>query len=287
MRKIAIVLILFQLIGCAKQPVVTTRPEKKQKQEEETLQDNTSQVPKAREFTVIKHIGAFALLAVGIGALSIFFISRARKVYTPVPTHKPAFIAKSLEISAQDKERQQKDVQDSPMIKKWFNTILAQLQLAYDQDPKKESDTIKIKDHLMAAYNYSTDHMIRRLRNQTMQNKNGEMVSLFTGAREEVMLALVEEKRILDSFEKPIESLPIIERDGQTYSNWTFWQLWGFMDKTRVDLTTRRETNPAWDSWLPTADRLLFFFTEYAYYCDWREKYIISLTPEPAPEALP
>jgi len=41
---VALALILFQLMSCANQPVVTTHPEKKQ--EQETLQHNTPQAPK-------------------------------------------------------------------------------------------------------------------------------------------------------------------------------------------------------------------------------------------------
>jgi len=78
-----------------------------------------------------------------------------------VHTPKPVFIAKVVKIQPQRQERQQKDVQDSPTIKKRFDALLCRV------------DWKATNHELMAAYNnYSTDHMIHRLRNQTMQNKN-------------------------------------------------------------------------------------------------------------------
>jgi len=75
MKKIA--LVLFQLMGCSQRLPRNCCPPADPRKASETSLDDTPKAPKAREFTVIKHIGAFALLAVGIGALSIFFISRA------------------------------------------------------------------------------------------------------------------------------------------------------------------------------------------------------------------
>jgi hypothetical protein len=63
MRKIAIALVLFQLFSCAKQPVVTTHPEKKQ--ENETLQHDTPQTPK----TNYLKIGGAIVGILAIGAL--------------------------------------------------------------------------------------------------------------------------------------------------------------------------------------------------------------------------
>ncbi|MDR1721114.1 MAG: hypothetical protein LBR09_01825, partial [Endomicrobium sp.] len=57
MRKIALALILFQLIGCAKQPAVITHPENKQ----ETLQHDTPQAPKTNYLKIGAYIGGVIL----------------------------------------------------------------------------------------------------------------------------------------------------------------------------------------------------------------------------------
>jgi len=67
MKKIAIALILFQLIGCAKHPVVTTHPEKKP--ENETHKDDTPQTPKTNYLKIGAYIGGAVIAILAVSAL--------------------------------------------------------------------------------------------------------------------------------------------------------------------------------------------------------------------------
>jgi hypothetical protein len=75
MRKIAIALILFQLMGCAKQPGVITHPEKKQ--EHETPQHDTPQAPKTNYLKIGASIGG-AVIAI-LASIGLIAYCRTRK----------------------------------------------------------------------------------------------------------------------------------------------------------------------------------------------------------------
>jgi hypothetical protein len=107
------------------------------------------------------------------------------------------------------------------------------------------------------------------------------MVSLFAGAREEIMAHLVREERLLNETQDPLQALNAVERDGYTFSEWTIWKLCSLIGKTTNELTALRATNPDWNEWVTAANDLLFLLTEYAYYWEWKERYIAPLTPEP------
>jgi hypothetical protein len=72
MRKITIILILFQLIGCAKQPVVITHPENKQ----ETLQHDTPQASKTNYLKIGVYIGGVILTILASIGLIAYYCSR-------------------------------------------------------------------------------------------------------------------------------------------------------------------------------------------------------------------
>jgi hypothetical protein len=252
MRKIALALILFQSIGCAKQPVVTTHPEKKQ--EEETPQHDTPQAPKAHEFTISKQIIASFLLGVAIGALSSFFISRACKVYKQL----------SLKI-----RRQKRDEKDSPIIKIWFDKILS------------HQDFNTIEEDLIAAYGESTDTLIRRLREQPTRNKQLEWVTLFACAREDILEKLPTEEAMLNECNDPIGALSNVEGNKDKYYNWSFWQIYICIQKAASNVRNLRETDADSDTILEASDDLLFYLTEYAYYLEWKETYTNSVKIKP------
>ncbi|MDR1721076.1 MAG: hypothetical protein LBR09_01595, partial [Endomicrobium sp.] len=99
MRKIAIVLVLFQLIGCAKQPVVTTRPEKKQ----ETLQHDTPQAPKTNYLKIGAYIVG-TILVVTLASVGLIVYCCTRKGKESVALTPEQVQAKKIaeEIAKQD-----------------------------------------------------------------------------------------------------------------------------------------------------------------------------------------
>jgi hypothetical protein len=84
MYRIAIALIVFQLIGCAKSSVVTTRPENKQ--EEETPQGDTPQAPKKTNYLKIGayNVGVILVSLAIVGIIIAYCCTRKWEKKVPV-----------------------------------------------------------------------------------------------------------------------------------------------------------------------------------------------------------
>ncbi|MDR1721003.1 MAG: hypothetical protein LBR09_01210 [Endomicrobium sp.] len=138
MRKIALVLILFQLIGCAKQPGVITHPENKR--EQETLQHDTPQAPKTNYLKIGAYIGGVILVSLAIVGIIIAYCCtrKGKKSVTPID--------KKEQAKKRAEERAQQDAQDVDRI--------VQKSSQYIRGNCSDSD---IEDNILKTY---TNHPI-------------------------------------------------------------------------------------------------------------------------------
>jgi hypothetical protein len=167
MKRIAILLILFQLIGCTQQPVVIASP--KSVLHRETPTGDTPQAPKTNYMGIV---GVGLILVVGTFAVVGITKWCGKRKARGEAGRKPS-TPKEQEKLQKAQEREQKNLEDYNKIYKQLCTTL------------NEKKWIGALTEMQAAYGYSMQNMGQRLLRQKMRNDTGEEVSLFTYAAKE------------------------------------------------------------------------------------------------------